>query len=573
MLRVYSICPLIYTCVLASLWTAISAAQEPQLLADCTFSGNTTALDGGPCPILNANSSMALVADSTWGMALSCSPPDGADNETLSQWISTLPVLAAVPYGSAGPFAINLWFKPGNLSQSNSSTGQFLFSQVPGTLALRGRNISAELNASITNTSTSVTDKLTQASGVPNTTAMLNAVLARRAARNASQLAAPDTDPAPLPSETLPTTRRAAMRHLMQDAPDEAATALNTSKQTTSVPTIVVTRHAVNESRTSGATFPNQVQVFLPAGIDPAVGVVRTLIRDADDGGTEPLFLDSDGFINNLDGISNDPFHTQIREGMWHMLTITTLKPTLSLSSQALDNEAVANASAATPANLKGYAIYLDGMLAATLADSQPLSDGAAFGFHPSATGGGPMHFGNGSIHVCIGADLLPDSLFMGRMANLKIFNRALNMEDVQQLHADDMAAMTEAGRIEVATVATSAALPDLKWPAFHPGQSGLSANQSAMNPQQQQQQQVVLGPDGVPLPVGGNPFLSSVPKTPAMQSGSSSNDTMPDAHGVTVSLPEDDGGLQPATGLPSKPSGEKSNEACSGALQQAARG
>ncbi|GFH21802.1 hypothetical protein HaLaN_19171 [Haematococcus lacustris] len=317
MLRVYSICPLICTCVLASLWTAISAAQEPQLLADCTFSGNTTALDGGPCPILNANSSMALVADSTWGMALSCSPPDGADNETLSQWISTLPVLAAVPYGSAGPFALNLWFKPGNLSQSNSSTGQFLFSQVPGTLALRGRNISAELNASITNTSTSVTDKLTQASGVPNTTAMLNAVLARRAARNASQLAAPDTDPAPLPSEALPTTRRAAMRHLMQDAPAETATALNSSKQTTSVPTIVVTRHAVNESRTSGATFPNQVQVFLPAGIDPAVGVVRTLIRDADDGGTDPLFLDSDGFINNLDGISNDPFHTQA--GLQHL--------------------------------------------------------------------------------------------------------------------------------------------------------------------------------------------------------------------------------------------------------------
>ncbi|KAL6759963.1 hypothetical protein V8C86DRAFT_2564449 [Haematococcus lacustris] len=527
------------SCVIALVWASIAAAQQPLPLIDCTFTSNATASDAQLCPILNANSSIALVADSTWGTALSCSPPAEAVNESLSQWISSLPVIEAVPYGSAGPFAINLWFKPENLTGTNTSTGQFLFSQVPGTLAFRGANISAELNASAP--TTNYTGNVTQAAGVPSATEMLNTVLARRAARNATQPPPLDSTPASEAGGTVPSiTRRTALRHLMQ-TPPTAESSAQANQPDASIPTITVTRHASNESRASGATFPNQIQVFLPAGSDPAVGTVRTLVRDADDGGTEPLFLDSDGLINNLDGISNDPFHPQIREGVWHMLTITTLKASVPLSSQSTEEyqSQASNTSTVSTGTPKGYAIYLDGMLVGNLADTLSPSSpvGVNPGLHPLATGGGPMRFGNGSIHVCVGADLLPDSLFLGRIAHLKIFDHALNMEEIQRLNADDMATMTAAGKVEAAAVIAATDTP-VFWSTFD-SVLGAARNQSDMTPQQQQQQQVVVGPDGTPQSVGGNPYLNTAPPTEAIVKG---NDTMPDAHGVTVLLPEDVG-------------------------------
>lgn len=58
---------------------------------------------------------------------------------------------------------------------------------------------------------------------------------------------------------------------------------------------------------------PSSLQVFLPGTHDPAHGVVRTLVRDNDDDPGSPSFLDTDGMLNNFDGVRNNPFFYQVR--------------------------------------------------------------------------------------------------------------------------------------------------------------------------------------------------------------------------------------------------------------------
>lgn len=53
-------------------------------------------------------------------------------------------------------------------------------------------------------------------------------------------------------------------------------------------------------------------QVFLPGTHESGFGVVRTLVRDANDTTPLPSFLDSDGMFNNLDGVSANPFKKQV---------------------------------------------------------------------------------------------------------------------------------------------------------------------------------------------------------------------------------------------------------------------
>lgn len=72
--------------------------------------------------------------------------------------------------------------------------------------------------------------------------------------------------------------------------------------------------------------------------------MARAVVKDSNDT-DDLLFLDSDGVINNQrllgDLAGPNPGATNVSDGYWHMITLTTL-----------------------PEGGKGYQLYVDGMLA-----------------------------------------------------------------------------------------------------------------------------------------------------------------------------------------------------------------
>ena len=151
--------------------------------------------------------------------------------------------------------------------------------------------------------------------------------------------------------------------------------------------------------------LPFQVHVFTPNEGRPLSGLVRALVKDSNDN-SAPIFLDSDGMVNNDEARSHGSDVIDINDGKWHMITLST-----------------------SPTHGKGYRMYVDGALAAAIpnlwyegTDAAPLS-------------GGDVIKLDGPIHLCNRADDEPDRGFTGAVSQLTIFDESLTADQVAKLY------------------------------------------------------------------------------------------------------------------------------------------
>ena len=169
--------------------------------------------------------------------------------------------------------------------------------------------------------------------------------------------------------------------------------------------------------------YPNQLHVYLPEMDHPGFGVIRTIVKDDDDvyeGIHSETFLDSDG-ITSSNQERDVPGHIDVDDDTWHMVTVST-----------------------RPDGEDGYAVYLDGLLAAS--NFLPGPDRTApngMPFH--VDGGGPM-FLDGRIYLCGRSDLHKERHFTGKITHLSLFDQALSPENVASLYVSVMGenALTE---------------------------------------------------------------------------------------------------------------------------------
>jgi hypothetical protein len=191
--------------------------------------------------------------------------------------------------------------------------------------------------------------------------------------------------------------------------------------------------HASAEAAASAdsiATEPNVIQIYWPQKQHPSYGVVRAIVRDNEDGVVQdpnfPTYLDSKGCV--ADGACNStptasatpaaaaPAANVVSGDKWHFITLTTQPDGTS----------------------KGLRMYVDGELVSETSSLENLRDSSG-GLHP-ATGGRPLIL-DGTLTLCARADMNADRFYSGNLANLRIYNSALNEFQVKALFDQDASA------------------------------------------------------------------------------------------------------------------------------------
>uniref|UniRef100_A0A061S6Z7 Laminin G domain-containing protein n=1 Tax=Tetraselmis sp. GSL018 TaxID=582737 RepID=A0A061S6Z7_9CHLO len=154
---------------------------------------------------------------------------------------------------------------------------------------------------------------------------------------------------------------------------------------------------------------PNQVQLYIPERSHAAFGVVRAIVKDSQDvnlGYFSETYLDSDGEISNNSPRQLPKDHTNVLDGSWHMLTLSTL-----------------------PSGERGFRMYVDGNL------SGELSTLAAERRGMDIDGGRPL-LPDSEIILCGRVDLQKDRHFEGEIAQLSLYARALEEAEVASLYS-----------------------------------------------------------------------------------------------------------------------------------------
>jgi hypothetical protein len=193
--------------------------------------------------------------------------------------------------------------------------------------------------------------------------------------------------------------------------------------------------HTSAEAAASGDSIsiePNVLQIYWPQKEHPDAGVVRVIVRDNTDGvASDPLYptyLDSKGCV--ADGACSKSMlyaspaaaaaaANVANKDSWHFLTLTT-QPDNSTGTS------------------KGLRLYVDGELVSQSSSLEEFPDNAG-GMHP-ATGGSPLLL-DGTLTLCARADLDADRFYSGNLANLRIYNAALDEFQVKTLFDQDAAA------------------------------------------------------------------------------------------------------------------------------------
>ncbi|XRB11235.1 hypothetical protein RI054_02g10500 [Pseudoscourfieldia marina] len=178
-------------------------------------------------------------------------------------------------------------------------------------------------------------------------------------------------------------------------------------------------------SRSSIPNFfgPNNVHIYFPESEHPTHGVVRTIVQDSavqelvpGSGRYSEMWLDSDGRVsrntvrdeNSLDEVAGSP-KTDLYDGLWHMITITTTE----------DNDDKSG----------GYSIYVDGKYVATniMAHTNPA---IPFDFRNPK-----KNNHNEPMLLCGRSDLHPLRHFHGRVAQLSVYDHSLEPADMLLLY------------------------------------------------------------------------------------------------------------------------------------------
>lgn len=92
-----------------------------------------------------------------------------------------------------------------------------------------------------------------------------------------------------------------------------------------------------------------QVEVYFPEENHHLAGIVRVVVRDADDNGEKPAYLDSDGYYSTNDERTLRDDLPKLTDSKWHMITVSTFE------------------------DRPGYALYVDGSIRADA--SKPLKE------------------------------------------------------------------------------------------------------------------------------------------------------------------------------------------------------
>ena len=154
---------------------------------------------------------------------------------------------------------------------------------------------------------------------------------------------------------------------------------------------------------------PNQLHLFLPEAGNPAYGVLRAILKDADDATTQ-TYLDSDGRIGSPAGPREPTLRPWLDGdgGRWHHLALSTL-----------------------PGGGEGYAVYLDGVPVARMTETNAVEG--------RPDGGGA--FAPSPITLCGRSDGQPDRHFEGRLAHLQVWDQALDAAQIAALFEPTRAA------------------------------------------------------------------------------------------------------------------------------------
>merc|ERR1711977_659769 len=185
---------------------------------------------------------------------------------------------------------------------------------------------------------------------------------------------------------------------------------------------------------------PSQVHLYLPSKGRPLYGLIRGVVRDADDEFLSTTlsqsYLDSDGYpwlAQKFSGNRVVPDDMSVVDGRWHMVTVTSLGE-----------------------GKKGYRMYIDGVLAGEM----PQADYFSAAFEPIVNaanalnetemvqgfefakdfiepnivdGGDPLNI-TGKIHLCGRPDRLEKRFYVGDLAHLSLWDQVLSETEVAEM-------------------------------------------------------------------------------------------------------------------------------------------
>merc|ERR1711977_537603 len=184
---------------------------------------------------------------------------------------------------------------------------------------------------------------------------------------------------------------------------------------------------------------PSQIHLYLPSEGRPLYGLIRGLVKDADDeylsNTLSKSWLDSDGLpwlTDIFHGNRVVPDDMSVMDGKWHMVTVTSLGE-----------------------GRQGYRMYVDGVLAGEMPQTDNLSSalepkmnaanalnntevvpGGEFSDFSEPNfmdGGDPLNI-TGKIHLCGRPDRLDKHFFDGDLAHLSLWDKVLSETQVAEM-------------------------------------------------------------------------------------------------------------------------------------------
>ncbi|KAK9815241.1 hypothetical protein WJX72_000491 [[Myrmecia] bisecta] len=221
---------------------------------------------------------------------------------------------------------------------------------------------------------------------------------------------------------------------------------------------------------TTNVFHEDTIALFLPQAGHPAAGLLRAVVKDSTDLGDMQSFIDSDGTYNDNNPRSSLNGTTNVADGAWHMVTLTTHTDGTS-----------------------GFQVYIDAKPAATLppkgydATAQTM-DGLPYPDPVHIDGGNPIFADSGDFFLCGRSDEDPLRHFSGHLAHLGIYDTALDATSVEALF----------NAIPVVTSAVSWQEHDR---ALHAGGADMGVCTSSMG--------VFLPRSGVPTPAAYFPLAN----------------------------------------------------------------
>ncbi|MEW5310361.1 MAG: hypothetical protein WDW38_002168 [Sanguina aurantia] len=154
----------------------------------------------------------------------------------------------------------------------------------------------------------------------------------------------------------------------------------------------------------------NQIELFMPSRSKALYGIVRAVVKDSNDG-PAPVYVDSDGAVG--DNQRRTPIFgaTNLTDGDWHMVTITTW-----------------------PSGRRGYRMFIDGTIAVQIPNQEYPGPS-----NPEAEidGGDPIIL-TGRLNLCgragnsLTADVMRD--YAGAISQLSLYDSALTSREVALL-------------------------------------------------------------------------------------------------------------------------------------------